>query len=123
MGKTDEFLDLTVSGQTFRLRAAAVDADRAKRVAQAIESQMRKHKMRGAYSDLRAALMTAYEIGYELDEQVHQAAPAKASGEGAGLSVKTLDRLLATIDKAIEPGRAPSRSAKTTKRASGTGRK
>ena len=123
MGKNDEFLNLTICGQTFRLRAAAVDTDRAKRVAGAIESQMRKHKKRGAYSDLRAALMTAYEVGYELDEQAQRPASAKASGKSSELTAKNMDRLLAKIDKAIEPRRTPARQAKKTKRTTSTKRR
>lgn len=64
-----ELVIFTICGQEFRIRATGDEADRTRRVADFVQEQIQKNRNRGANSDLRATLMTAYELAYEKMDQ------------------------------------------------------
>jgi cell division protein ZapA (FtsZ GTPase activity inhibitor) len=105
MSDNPEYLNLTICGQSFRLRCDAVDTARAQRVAAEIEKQVEKHRARGAISELRAILMACYQFGYELDETLSNIESVKQSEKRVTNVSKKMDQLLAKIDREMEPVR------------------
>lgn len=104
-----EIISFIIMGQKFRIRAPGDERERIERVAAAVDDQIRAHKDRRAMSEVRAILMAAFEIGYELDELLPLAdssAEAKTTLSSTG---QAMDRLLARLNNEID---APAKNKK-----------
>jgi cell division protein ZapA (FtsZ GTPase activity inhibitor) len=100
MSAESDLLTLEIYGQEFRLRAAAGDAERVRRVAQIVDECIRAQHAQGANSDLRAAVMAAYVFAYDLDEVCENAGhPRMTPSQTAGSTHEAIDRLLAKLDR------------------------
>ena len=109
MSEPERPIVFSICGQEFRLRATGEDGERVKKVAAAVEGMIRERKGRAMQSDLRAAIMTAYELAFELQELREELASTRP-GEAA----EVMDRLLQSIDSAMhgatEGDASPSRA-------------
>lgn len=109
----DKLIVFTICGQEFRLRQVADKADRMQKVAANLEELIRQRKGTAAVGgELRTAIMTAFELAYELAELKDELSRIKSSG-----ATETMDRLLARIEKEMgtienaEPSPAKEKTA------------
>jgi len=106
MSQPEHLIVFSVCGQEFRLRGTSDDGERVKKVAVAVENMIRERRTRAMQSDLRAAIMTAYELAYELQELKDNASSK------SGTTGEAMDRLLERLEKemgALPSGREPGR--------------
>lgn len=121
MSGDDQLIVFTICGQEFRLRQVGDKAGRMKKVAASLEQLIRERKGRVAVGgELRTAIMTAFELAYELAELKEELSRMKSSGV-----TETMDRLLERIEKemgAVEdanPSPSPAKEKTATKKKNG----
>jgi cell division protein ZapA (FtsZ GTPase activity inhibitor) len=88
----------SICGQEFRIRAGKEEADRIERVAENVRDRIAANRQRGGTSDLRAALMAAYELAYEhevLDQEVMR---GKKNEKTIDTAQEAMDRLLRRLE-------------------------
>ncbi|NQU43474.1 cell division protein ZapA [bacterium] len=101
MSEPKEFIHFTIFGQEFRIRSGTDTEDRILRVARMVERRGKEHRARGANSDVRAALMAAYELGFELDELNEALSDARSQHQTIDSTREAMDRLLSRLDKEL----------------------
>lgn len=103
MSDQTQLISFTICGQNFRLRTETDDAERVKNVAAHVTQLIDQHRKRGAPSELRAAVMAAYELAYELDELSAAFDDARASGKTLDTAARRVDDLLRRLDTEMTP--------------------
>jgi hypothetical protein len=92
-----ELIEFTICNQTFRLRApAGSDGNRFRESAAKVQKKVAENKANGAMSDLRAVIVSAFEMALEIDELHLELERFKsASGE-------PIDRLIERLNREIQ---------------------
>jgi cell division protein ZapA (FtsZ GTPase activity inhibitor) len=99
-------IDFTICGQKFRLRATEDDAKRIRKVASEIERLVRERRHEGANSDLRATLMIAYELGFDLSRMAEENRQLKQDAEKALAPTREVaDRVISRLDAELDKGK------------------
>ena len=94
-------IEFTICGQDFRLRASGEDAKTIRRVASRVDKCIRGYKGKRASSDVRAAVMAAYELAFELEEFRNS---KKVGTEVIDNANSAIDRLIARLDEQMDDG-------------------
>lgn len=102
MAEMDDIFTITIYSQKFRMRANADERERIECIASAVDERIRSHKQQGATSDLRAAIMAAYQIGSELDELATSMGLDSNAEEMLDRAHEQMDQLLKRLDTRIE---------------------
>ncbi|MBN1867781.1 cell division protein ZapA [Candidatus Sumerlaeota bacterium] len=96
-------IDFTICGQKFRLRATDDDARRIRKVASEIERLVHERRSGGANSDFRAALMVAYELGFDYNRLADENRRFKQGAEKALAPAQEIaERLIGRIDNELD---------------------
>ena len=112
--KTKE-IAFTICGQGFRLRATGEDAKKIRRVASRVDKCIRGYKGKRASSDVRAAVMAAYELAFELEEFRDD---KTAGTQAIDNTHDAIDRLIARLDEQMDVGEESSAEKKVKKKTS-----
>lgn len=102
MSPPEELTTFVILGQEFRLRADEAGRKRIERAAETVSERIRAHKERGAVSDMRAVIMAACELAFELDELTAGLENDTKTREALSHAAVAVDRLLAKLSVELD---------------------
>lgn len=100
MSEKEEVVEISICGQELRLRLGPAAAENARAAAEHVDSMIRERKKGVVPSDLRAAVMTAFELAFDLQNAQKEIERLKTSPAAA----RKMDSLLQRIDEEMQEG-------------------
>lgn len=102
MSPHEEHISFVILGQEFRLRADEAGRKRIERAAETVCERIRSHKLRSAVGDVRAAIMAAFELAFELDELTASLESEAKTRDALSHAGDAMDRLLAKLSAELD---------------------